>query len=148
MIPKRRQLNGVLAGFLGTYASRYSDFEGYWIFGFIVETVDLLEIDLLARPSSAAGAIAAAENLAKTKFCEQLHKHGFANSAAAGANLRIVPGVEQVERLAGDLRRLGRDLTFHASVLSDTGTRYTRTKVVFVASHDPRFEQRSGRAPA
>ena len=148
MIPKRRQLNGVLAGFLGTYTSRYSDFEGYWMFGFIVETVGQLEIDLLGKRSSEVGAIAAAENLARSKFCEQLRKHGFASSAAAGANLRIVPGVEQVERLAGDLRRLGRDLAFHASVLSDTGNRYTRTKVVFVASHDPRLEQRSARAPA
>lgn len=148
MIPKRRQLNGVLAGFLDTYTSRYSDFEGYWIFGFIVEAVEVLEIDLLAKPSSAAGAISVAANLARGKFCEQLGKHGFANSAASAANLRIVPGVDEVEKLAGDLRRSGRDVAFHASVLSDTGNRYTRTKVVFVASHDPRFEQRSGRAPA
>jgi hypothetical protein len=148
MIPKRRQLNGVLAGFLGTYTSRYSDFEGYWVFGFIVEAVDLLEIDLLAKPSSAAGAIAKSDELARTRFREQLRKHGFAESAAVEATLRIVPGAEQVERLAGDLRRPGRDVTFCASVLSDTGTRYTRTETVFVASHDPRFEQRSERAPA
>jgi hypothetical protein len=141
-------MNGVLAGFLDTYTSRYSDFEGYWIFGFIVETIEVLEIDLLAKPTSAAGAIAAAENLARAKFCEQLRKHGFATSAASAGNLRISPGVDEVERLAGDLRRSGRDLTFHASVLSDTGTRYTRAKVVFVASHDPRFEQRSNRVPA
>jgi len=148
MIPRRRQLNGVLAGFLGTYTSRYSDFEGYWLFGFIVEAIDLLEIDLLARPSSAAGAVAKAESLARTKFREQLRKHGFEESATVEATLRIQPGAEEVERLAGDLRRLGRDLTFRASVLSDTGTRYNRSQTVFVASHDPRFEQRAVRKPA
>jgi hypothetical protein len=148
MNPKRRQLNGVLAGFLGTYTSRYSDFEGYWLFGFIVKTVEVLEIDLLAQPSSTDGAIAKAENLARTKFREQLLKHGFEESAAVEATLRIEPSGEEAERLAGNLRRSGEDVLFRAAVLSDTGTRYSRTHAVFVASHDPRFEQRAVRKPA
>ncbi len=31
----RRAINGVLGNFLGTYVSRYSDYDSYWLFGFI-----------------------------------------------------------------------------------------------------------------
>jgi len=29
-------MTAVLKNFLGTYTSRYSDFQGYWLFGFLV----------------------------------------------------------------------------------------------------------------
>ena len=45
----RRVIPGVLHNFLGTFTSRYSDFNGYWIFGFLVEKMDSVRIDLLAE---------------------------------------------------------------------------------------------------
>lgn len=33
---RRRVIKSVLHNFLGTYISRYSDFRGYWLFGFLV----------------------------------------------------------------------------------------------------------------
>jgi hypothetical protein len=145
MYPKRRQLNGVLTGFLGTFTSRHADFEGYWLFGFIVKKIVLLDIDLLAKKTSAVGAIAEAENIARIRFRAQLSKHGFDECAAVEARLRIEPCREEIERLVGNILRRGSDLAFHASILSDMGSLYSRSHTVFVASHDPRFELRSVR---
>ena len=36
-MPTRRVIKSVLHNFLGTYTSRYSDYNGYWLFGFMVE---------------------------------------------------------------------------------------------------------------
>jgi hypothetical protein len=47
-MPGRRSITGVLCGFLGTYTSRYSDFDGYWIFGFLVAQVVDVKFDLWA----------------------------------------------------------------------------------------------------
>ena len=52
MIPARRHLKSVLAGFLGTYTSRYSDFQGYWLFGFIVEVIDLMDLGGHPKPAT------------------------------------------------------------------------------------------------
>jgi hypothetical protein len=49
----RRVILGVLHNFLGTFTSRYSDFDGYWVFGFLVESMDAVRIDLLADVESA-----------------------------------------------------------------------------------------------
>jgi hypothetical protein len=47
-VATRRVLNSVLRGFLGSYSSRYSDFDGFWLFGFLVSDLALMEVDLLA----------------------------------------------------------------------------------------------------
>jgi hypothetical protein len=47
---RRRDLKGVLRNFLDTHVSRYSDFDGYWLFGLLMHDVgDLLEIDLVSN---------------------------------------------------------------------------------------------------
>ena len=38
-MPRRRTIKGVLDNFLGTYTSRYSDYDGYWLFGMVVGEV-------------------------------------------------------------------------------------------------------------
>jgi hypothetical protein len=72
MIPRRRNLKGVLAGFLGTYTSRYSDYQGFWLFGFIVGLPNPLEIDLLGVQENALSPEDMAGDLARVKFREQL----------------------------------------------------------------------------
>jgi hypothetical protein len=47
MMKPRRIIKGVLHNFLGTYTSRYSDYDGYWLFGMLVRDVEELSIDLL-----------------------------------------------------------------------------------------------------
>ena len=43
-----RAMKSVLHNFLETYTSRYSDYDGFWVFGFIVETMLPANIDLMA----------------------------------------------------------------------------------------------------
>ena len=50
---KRRAIRGVLGNFLGTFTSRYSDYDGYWLFGFLVADLKDLRIDLLLSLASA-----------------------------------------------------------------------------------------------
>jgi|SRR6185312_3623449 len=147
MIPRRRNLKGVLAGFLGTYTSRYSDYQGFWLFGFIVGLPNPLEIDLLGVQENALSPEDMAGDLARVKFREQLRKHGFELSAVRRARLVIEHGEHKVGRLAGDFRREGFDTVFRAFVVADTESRFDRREVVFVAPHDERFERRSARHP-
>jgi hypothetical protein len=92
MIPRRRNLKGVLAGFLGTYTSRYSDYQGFWLFGFIVGLPNPLEIDLLGVQENALSPEDMAGDLARVKFREQLRKHGFELSAVRRTRLVIEHG--------------------------------------------------------
>jgi hypothetical protein len=45
-----RALRGVVGNLLAAYVSRYSSYQGYWVFGFLVQELDLLEFDLLGTP--------------------------------------------------------------------------------------------------
>jgi len=45
-MPSRKLLISVLRGFLGTYVSRYSDLDGYLVFGLAAGALDGLEVDL------------------------------------------------------------------------------------------------------
>ena len=71
----RRVIKCVLGNFLGTYTSRYSDFGGYWLFGFLVADLAELQINLLGQdvsdPASPSGV---AISSAVAKFDEQREK--------------------------------------------------------------------------
>ncbi len=69
----RRTMRGVLGNFLGTYTSRYSDFDGYWLFGFLVSDLGEFRIDLLApNPGEPNTPLAVAVQLAAAKFDDQM----------------------------------------------------------------------------
>jgi hypothetical protein len=142
-----RILTGVLRGFLGSYVSRNSDFHGYWLFGLLVTDLRRMEIDLLSVPDSAMVLTPdeAARVLAAAKFLDQLTKVGFSVTRLASATL-VLERLAQVTALAGCYARPGFNVLFRASVTADTGRVFTSEDVVFVAPHDPRFEQRSTRA--
>jgi hypothetical protein len=44
---KCRKIRGVLHNFLATYSSRYSDYDGYWLFGVLAQESGHLQIDLV-----------------------------------------------------------------------------------------------------
>ena len=74
-MPTRNVIKSVLHNFLGTYTSRYSDYEGYWLFGFIVGDLVGLDIDLLSRHfDRGASPQDLARYLAATRFTEQVDK--------------------------------------------------------------------------
>ena len=164
-MPTRNHLNGVLGGFLGTYTSRYSDFDGYWLFGFLLGSAEPLELDLLGttepwaspepgfRPTngttmqSGIQALGVACKVARVKLAEQLAKHGLPLSIVREARLSIEREAERFECPTGWPSRSGFDVRFRATLVADSGRRFERETVVFVAPHDPRLESRSARVP-
>jgi hypothetical protein len=74
---KRKVVKSVLRNFLGTYMSRYSDYRGYWLFGFLVSDLLESEFDLLDRGAGDSETpLAIAERLAATRFEDELRKAG------------------------------------------------------------------------
>jgi hypothetical protein len=142
-VPTRRVLSGVLQGFIGTYTSRYSHFDGYWLFGFLVSDFAHLEVDLLNEPSAALStAEGRARFLAILKFREQLGRAGLPVTNVARATLTIDRGEPSVQ-LAGERARAGFSMRFRCRATVDKGRIFEHAKDVFVAPHDPRCESQS-----
>jgi hypothetical protein len=149
-------LKSVLAGFLGTYTSRYSEFEGYWLFGFLLDAPPQLKVDLLEDCSKPAGepAMRVAVELARTKFAEQLEKAHVPRAQVRTALLSIERPDTAVVRQVGyegssaalvaRIRR-GYDLHLRVEVVTENGLLVVAESTVFAASHDPAHEFRSGR---
>ena len=113
-----RVIKSVLQNFLGTYASRYSDFEGYWLFGFLIADVDALlasiarPIVLLTKrqPFALAEAVAPGNRyvgamLPYTPLHYLMLRHGFQALVMTSGNLSEEPiaidNDDAFERLAG-----------------------------------------------
>jgi hypothetical protein len=140
-MPTRRVLKSVLTGFLGTYSSRYSEFHGYWLFGFIIKSLDRMEVDLLVPGDSDHGhpARLVARQLAAQRFYDQVTNHGLHLSMIRSAQL-ILERRPDDGSLPGQHSRGGYNLHFVASVTADNGKSFERRTAVFVAPHDPKFE--------
>jgi hypothetical protein len=143
----QRVLKSVLRNFLGTLTSRYSDWRGYWVFGFVINDLERIDCDLLVpvAGSPAETPIAYIRSLATTKFLEQLSK--------AGLNpIRIREATLLVERLPGSVEvqfypytTAGYRLRFRVSALTDSGKAYECEHIVAVAPHNPDRESQSTR---
>jgi hypothetical protein len=133
-----------LDNFLSTYISRYSTFDGYWVFGFIVNNLEILEIDLLSpkKPENDI-ALGIAHNLASCKFMEQLRKSGLNISCVTRASVILSKSSAMRLCIVEDSHRAGFDVTFKAWAFTDDGKRYECSDTVFVAPHDPKLERRS-----
>jgi hypothetical protein len=96
----RKTMKGILQNFLGTYTSRYSDYNGYCLFGMFVSDLDELKINLLATENIAGESkpMTIARQLAVTKFNEQANKVGLAVSQMREAHLTIkkLPALKRV----------------------------------------------------
>lgn len=140
-----RVLRGVVHNALETYVSRYSSYDGYWLFGFLIGQLEHLEFDLLAPLGASDTPIEAAQLRARQVFREQLAKAGL--------------GIERVRRAVLTLRRgQGADVVgeqfftrgweLHASLQAEavTGRVFHAEQLVRVAVHDPRVERRGAGA--
>jgi hypothetical protein len=144
---RRRAIKAVLHNFLGTYTSRYSDYEGYWLFGMLVADLGEVQIDLL-RPGGDVGLaapVAAAVQLATQRFREQMAKAGIPVSRASEARLNITRLPDPRSGAVNGRICVGHDVRFLVQVVSDHGKTYESETCVFVAPHDSRVEQRSTR---
>ncbi|MFI5345825.1 MAG: hypothetical protein ACHQ51_05580 [Elusimicrobiota bacterium] len=140
-------MKSVLRGFLGTFTSRHSDFDGYWLFGLILKDLDGTKINLLA---AAAGTPSSKEKdeamrLACLKFQDQLEKHGFRSVVLREAELRLelLPGTK--EGFVNGKLSNGQEIRFEVHVVSKHGKHFKAVETIFVAPHDARKELRSTR---
>jgi hypothetical protein len=146
----RRVIKGVLEGFLGTYVSRYSEYDGYWLFGFLVLDLQHLRVDLLSSQACSVSDTpeAVAMALARAKFRDQVAKVGLSLKSICTAELEIT----RLPRTQGGLEngqvRDGYDVLFKAIATMDNDRVYERQKTVFVSPHDASLELRSARADA
>jgi hypothetical protein len=109
----RRAIRGVLGNFLGAYTSRYSDFEGHWLFGFLIADLDELGIDLLRPPSGeSATPLRAAVRIAAVEFADQLQKAGLARQRIAEARLTIRKLPEPAAASINGVRCAGNHVSF------------------------------------
>lgn len=145
-MPTNRVMQSVLQNLLGTYGSRYSDFGGYWLFGFLIAEVDELRIDLLAS-SDIAGAepLSVARRLAAQRFREQLSKARFNVSAVRSSMLVLRRLSAPARGFVNGHASSGYMLRLTASATMTNGKSYERARDVFVAPHDSAKELRSAR---
>jgi hypothetical protein len=145
-----RVIKAVLGNFLGTYVSWYSDYQGYWLFGFLVGNfnnlkVDLLKENFLGDPHSELGM---ATLSALSKFEDQRRKAGLVPSQIRRACLTIHRNPESESGSINGHSCEGFGVRFSAEASMDNGRKYKRERVVFVAPHDPKIELCSTRTPA
>jgi len=143
----RRAIRGVLGNFLGTYTSRYSDYNGYWLFGFLIDDLGDLRIDLLQTSAvESTNPLGVAIRSAVVKFADQLQKARLVGSQITEAWLIIqkLPGV--VKGSINGVSCVGDNVNFSVEAVMDGGRKYERKQVVFVASHNATVELRSMRA--
>jgi len=143
-MPSSRVLTGVLHNFLGTLTSRYTEFDGFWLFGFIVPSFPELDIDLLALPEVAdltpEGVF---RSVACGRFAEQLGKAGLERARLEQAVLywrrsdaRPVPSVWGL--------REGYRVVFEVFTSVASGRKFRRATSRFILAHNPKLESRSG----
>ena len=85
------RLNSVIHNYLETFTSRYYDYDGYWIFGHIVEGLKTEEFNLLkSHTDEVFTPKAIIKKLAVEKFSQQLTKNQVDLSKIKLAKLKIV----------------------------------------------------------
>jgi hypothetical protein len=145
---KRRQgVKSVLHNFLGTFTSRYSDFNGYWLFGFLVDDLEHLRVDLIrpCQESNDPTALGVAERLAVQKFAEQVGKARIAISCVRQAHLDMTTFRDTRPVAVNGHVSLAYRMTFVVRVVTNVGKVYETGATLFVAPHNPRTELRSAR---
>ena len=142
-------MKSVLAGFLGTFTSRYSDFQGYWLHGQLLSIGLNFEFDLLGPATDEFTPEAAARRHAVRRFLEQLAKHRIELPFVQSACLKIEAAPHLVRMPQSEVWARsfsgwvdGHWVEFTASAIMKNGRRYEISQTIFVAPHDPQKEWR------
>ena len=140
----RRRITGALASFLDTYISRYTDLNGYWLFGQLLVEASNTQLPIISGeaqlpvlPISRHATI-----LGRKKLFEQLDKHHIPREFVKEADLRF----EKKEESYGwiEHRRVrGYLVVLTANAISDLGKKYTCHARIFVSPHDPEVERQT-----
>ena len=143
---RRRAIKGILHNFLGTFISRYSVVDGYWLFGFLVEDIQTTRIDLMGRNFEETDEpISIAKQLAVRKFAEQIDKANIPISWLGEAFLEITKSPNPKECYVNGRLCTGYEMEFVANAVTDKGKFYKSTSTIIVAPHNPSIETQSRR---
>ncbi len=143
----RRRIPAVLHNFLETFTSRNSDYRGYWLFGFLVNDMLPVTIDLLheEQRNSKSGPLSVASREAVRKFREQIEKADMPLGLITSAAVTITKSSPPKSGKVNNYIVTGYYISVAVIVTSDLATTYRSQKLVFVAPHDPDVEFRSTR---
>lgn len=132
----RKLLRGAIGNFLGTFVSRYTEYRGYWLFGFMVADLDIWQMDLLVtRVPFARSPRETASQIAASKFQDQVQKAGLSLSQIQAASLIVqrLPEVTQCE-ISGQIHPAFH-VKFSIAATTDLGQTFCHEKTVIVAPH-------------
>ena len=148
---RRRQLNGVLHGFLGTITSRYSEFNGYWLFGFLVGRIRPLKIDLMGTtiPRHSRAPVRWTISIARRMFEDQVTKAGLtlAEIREASLTVRTVSGFVITEVGDPPRRRHCQEVKILVQAVLQDGRTSALWTPLMVAKHDPHEESQAFTQP-
>jgi hypothetical protein len=101
-----------------------------------------LAFDLLAQGGDSDTPLAAAEQLAATRFADQVRKASLEPAWVIEARLRVTKWPDAIGGTVNGHACVGYDVYFRVSAVMDDRKHYACEQLVFVAPHDPRVELR------
>lgn len=140
----------MLHNYLETLSSRYSDYDGFWVFGLLFHNLGAIKIDLDSQSSLLPGdpVLVWFEAESRRKFAEQIAKDRIPIEYVRAARLVCEVVSKPFSGSIGGSPTEGATCRLTVSVTSDLGAEYSRKKEFFVAPHDPSREHRSTRSRA
>ena len=142
-MPVTRTLKGVINSFLDTFVSRYSAYDGYWLFGVLVPELTTFCVDLLNPPSDSRPHFQRAIQLAARKFREQAHKGKIDLQMLRVAKLTMSRREEPIPFEVSGFATEAWPLTVSVAAEDLRGRRHLAEQVLLVARHNPAVERRS-----
>lgn len=141
---KWTRADGVAYNFLGTFTSRYSNYDGYWLFGFLVPNFAVVRVNLLQANVEQDDAICSfMKQRAVVRFADQCQKGRLALSTISTAILKLH---QLPERVPGEINGhpcSGFHVRFDVEVFGVDGRRGHSSCELFVAPHNPAVERQS-----
>ena len=144
-MPSARVLRGIAYNSLDTYVSRYSSYNGYWLFGFLVGSLSHVDFDLLAPQGPSGTPLEAAQARAVHVFREQLAKAGLEIARIRNARLTLQRG-RVANVVTEDFSTSGWEVLVSLHAEASTGRVFHAERVVCVAAHNPNVERRTAGA--
>lgn len=142
-----QSMRSVLDNFLSTLVSRNSDHDGYWLLGQIYCELTDLQADLLGRSSgSPAEPLGFAQKCVSDMFLDQMTKGRIRADRVRSALLNTSYVRAEVWRFVNGCCTPGSVVQFVAEATMSSGMKYTKSRDIFVAPHDPSRERQSMRA--
>lgn len=142
---QRGAVKSAMGNFLGRFTSRYMQWDGYWLFGFLPRSVGRVDWDLLGEPPWPVEPLGYAQALAITEFRDRIAAVDAADLVTdAWLTVQRQPATTVVE--INGHRREADVVLLTARVRCANGRAFSRTAEIAVAPHDPSIELRSAHA--